>query len=110
MEGLRTDTLFLALTRPAMFMGVPYEGFLVNVVGSFCFGLIMGAPYYWLVCVLIHLPMRALASMDHNFFRVRRQWLASKGQSIGSDQWGGSSLGALRVWPVRDPSETIGSV
>lgn len=110
MIGLTRDTLFLALTRPPMKWGVPYEGFVCNVVGSFLIGLWLGSPLYWPICVIIHLPMRALASLDHNFFRVRRLQIQTKGASVGSDTWGGSSLAALTVWAARKASEVRGSV
>jgi len=110
MDTLNHDTLFLALTRPPMKWGVPYEGFVCNVVGSFLIGLWLGSPLYWPICLIIHVPMRALTSLDHNFFRVRRLQIQTKGASVGSDMWGGSSLAALPVWPARSASEVRGSV
>lgn len=110
MTGFTRDTLFLALTRPPMHWGVPYEGFCCNVVGSFLIGLWLGSPLYWPICIVIHLPMRALASLDHNFFRVRRLQIETRGKSVGSDTWGGSSLAPLPRWPARTASEINGSV
>jgi type IV secretion system protein VirB3 len=109
-DSLATDTLFLALTRPAMHWGCPYEGFCCNIVGSFLIGLWLGSPVYWIVAGPIHLLMRALASLDHNFFRVRRLQIQTRGKSVGSDVWGGSSLGALPIWPARSAAETRGSM
>ena len=111
MNGLTRDTLFLALTRPPMKWGVPYEGFICNVVGSFFVGLWLGSPLYWPVCIIIHLPMRALASADHNFFRVRRLQIQTKGEAMmAADLWGGASLGPLPRWPARSAAEVRGSV
>lgn len=104
------DPCFLALTRPPMKWGVPYEGFVANVVCSFFVGLWLGSPLYWPICVAIHLPMRVLASHDHNFFRIRRLWLQTQGAAVGSDKWGGSSLAALPAWPSRTGDEVRGSV
>ena len=109
-SGLTRDPLFLALTRPPMKWGVPYEGFVVNVVCSFFVGLWLGSPLYWPICIVIHLPMRVLASSDHNFFRVRRLGLQTRGAAVGSDSWGGSSLAALPVWPATRAAEVRGSV
>jgi type IV secretion system protein VirB3 len=110
MTELTRDTLFLALTRPPMKWGVPYEGFVCNVVISFIAGLWLGSPLYWLICVVIHLPMRALTSMDHNFFRVRRLQMQTKGAAVATDAWGGSSLAPLPIWPARSASEVRGGV
>jgi type IV secretion system protein VirB3 len=110
MDGLQKDTLFLACTRPAMFWGVPFEGFMLNFCLSFLLGLWLGSPVYWLVGVVIHFPMRILASMDHNFFRVWRLWLETKGSAVGSDLWGGSALAAMPARQRRRPSEEPGSV
>lgn len=110
MEPITRDTLFLALTRPPMKWGVPYEGFVCNVVGSFLIGLWLGSPLYWPICILVHFPMRALASHDHNFFRVRRLMIQTKGQSVGSDLWGGSSLAPLPSRHLRPASQVPGSV
>lgn len=101
MHQMEKDTLFLALTRPPSFRGVPFEGFLVNMILSFFVGLWLGNPFYWLVGVAIHFPMRVIASKDHNFFRVWRLWMATKGQSIGGDLWGGSSLAPMIDAPAR---------
>lgn len=93
MDSMEKDTLFLALTRPPMLMGVPFEGFLVNFVASFFVGLWLGNPFYWLIGVLIHFPMRVIASADHNFFRVWRLWTVTS--SGGDELWGGSMLSPM---------------
>jgi type IV secretion system protein VirB3 len=108
MDERRKDTLFLACTRPAMFWGVPFEGFMLNFCMTFLLGLWLGSPAYWLLGVAIHFPMRVLTSIDHNFFRVWRLWLETKGAAIGSDLWGGSALVALPSKPRRRASEVSG--
>lgn len=84
-----------------MKLGVPFEGFLVNVILSFFVGLWLGNPFYWAIGVIIHFPMRIIASRDHNLFRLGRLWLATKGQSIGGDIWGGASLAPMNDSPAR---------
>ena len=91
--ALQAETLWLAPTRPAMKAGVPMEGFYLNLLGTFMFGMIMGAPYYWLVGVLLHyVVLRPLATWDPNFFRVLRLWLSTKGEGIGSETYGAPTL------------------
>ena len=92
---IEKDTLFLALTRPPMTFGVPFEGFLANLFLSFFVGLWGDNPFYWLICIVIHFPMRVIASADHNFFRVWRLWLVTKGSSVGGDIWGGAMLSPM---------------
>lgn len=95
MENEGQDTLFLALTRPPMKLGVPFEGFVANFVLTFFVGLWLGSPLYWLIAVAIHFPMRVIASKDHNFFRVWKLWFLTKGRALGSDTWGGSLLSPM---------------
>jgi type IV secretion system protein VirB3 len=108
-NGLEASTLFLALTRPPMKWGVPFEGFIGNAFGSFAAGAIMSPPY-WLICIPIHLALRFFASQDHNMFRVMRLWMETKGNAVGSDVWGGSRLSALPIWPTREAKDVRGSV
>lgn len=94
---MEKETLFLALTRPAIvpYLGVPFEALMLNLMLSFFVGLWGGNPFLWGVFVIIHFPMRVIASIDPNFFRLGRLWLLTKGQSVGSDIWGGSMLSPL---------------
>lgn len=110
MNTIEKDMLFLALTRPPMTFGVPFEGFIANIVLSFFFGLWLGNPLLWLICVAIHFPMRAIASVDHNFFRVGRLWMQTKGQSLRSDAWGGSMLSPMPSQPSRSHDGISSSV
>lgn len=84
-----------------MKFGVPFEAFVLNFVLSFFVGLWGNNPFYWLICIAIHFPMRVIASMDHNFFRLGRLWLLTKGSSVGNDQWGGSMLSPMADNPSR---------
>ncbi|MBI0537721.1 hypothetical protein D9599_19350 [Roseomonas sp. KE2513] len=81
--GFAGDTLYLACTRPAMKRGVPMEGYYTNFFGSFFFGLVMSSPFYWLVFLLFHPIMRALANKNPNFFREWRMWLDTKARLVG---------------------------
>jgi type IV secretion system protein VirB3 len=102
---IEKDTLFLALTRPAMKFGVPAEAFMANFVLSFFVGLWGGNPFLWLVCIAIHFPMRVIASVDHNFFRIWRLWLTAKASSSGGDVWGGDILSPMPDWAEKKATE-----
>lgn len=95
MEEIETDILFLALTRPAMKFGVPFEALLINALMTINIGIILGSPLYWALGIVIHFPMRVIASKDHNFFRVYRLWFETKAQALKTSAWGGSMLSPL---------------
>lgn len=102
---MEAETLWLAPTRPAMRWGVPIEGFLINVMGSFIFGMAMGSPLYWAVFVVFHLPLRALAAWDPNVFRVLKVWMATKGEGMGKGEFGASTLVPLGAERAADAQE-----
>jgi type IV secretion system protein VirB3 len=104
------DVLFLACSRPAMAFGVPFEGFMLNFCGTFLLGLWLGSPLYWLVGIALHFPMRIVTALDHNFFRLGRLWLETKGASVRSDLWGGSSLAVLPAARPKTARELATSV
>ncbi len=94
---MEPETLWLAPTRPSMRWGVPLQGFLVNLMGTFIFGMAMGSPLYWAAFVVFHLPMRALAAWDANVFRVLKLWAETKGGGMGKGEYGASTLVPLRA-------------
>jgi type IV secretory pathway VirB3-like protein len=89
------DTLFLILTRPPTRWGVPFEALICNGILTFFIGLWLGNPLFWAVGLIIHFPMRVIASKDHNFFRIGRLWLMAKFEAVKSSMWGGSMLSPL---------------
>jgi type IV secretory pathway VirB3-like protein len=110
MDAFEKEILFVALTRSAARFGVPYEAFLANFILSFFVGLWGNNPFYWLICIIIHPMMRVIASHDHNFFRLGRLWLMTKGSSVGGDRWGGSMLSPMPDRPGRAAKEWASSV
>lgn len=95
MTNLERDTLFLALTRPALRWGVPFEALLLNGMGSFFIGLWLGNPCYWIIGVILHFPMRVISAHDPNFFRIGRLWMTTKGRNGSGVLWGGSMLSPM---------------
>jgi type IV secretory pathway VirB3-like protein len=43
----RSEVLFLALCRPALTWGVPFEAVALNVMVTFAAGLELSAPRFW---------------------------------------------------------------
>jgi type IV secretion system protein VirB3 len=81
-RDLTEATLFVALTRPAMKWGVPYIAYLYNLFGSAAFGILMGAPPYMLVGLIIHYVMREMTKRDHNLWRQWWLWLNTKAKTV----------------------------
>lgn len=53
-DGLRHDTLFVALTRPQIFAGVTYSFFVINAVIAVELFLVFGSWWVLLAALLIH--------------------------------------------------------
>ncbi|GGD53826.1 type VI secretion protein [Erythrobacter arachoides] len=54
-EHLRSDTLFVALTRPQMFAGVTYSYFVINAVVAVELFLVFKSFWVLLAALVIHL-------------------------------------------------------
>jgi type IV secretory pathway VirB3-like protein len=90
-----TDTLFVAMTRPAVFRwGVPFDGFVANTFGTTILTLaIIHRPPGFLIGVVVHFALRELFRVDPHFFVKARVWQATKFKSFGRTlPWGGSYL------------------
>jgi type IV secretion system protein VirB3 len=97
-EGaLQDDTLFLACTRPAMFLGVTMESMGVNVMFTTILFLLAGSIRYAVIGIAIHFIFRAIIWTDHNRFRVLLAWVDTAGRMRNGAQWGGSSLSPLSI-------------
>lgn len=73
------ETLFLALTRPALVWGVPFEGLAINVFGCFIAGLYLQAPtiwrspiMFWAAAIPVHFALRLFTSWDCHWPRTLR--------------------------------------
>lgn len=102
--------LYLACTRPALKAGVPFEALVCNAFGTLVLGMILGSPLYWALGFLLHIPMRILTEYDHNYFRLGRLWLETKGRASTRILWGGSSLSPMPSGLPRDASDLSSAV
>ncbi len=97
MEPLETDTLYLAATRPAMFMGVPLTlGAILLMLGGFIVVLFKN-PLYLLVMVPLCFAARELVARDYNAVGVVLLYLRTAGRSVDSRRWGGASVTPLPI-------------
>lgn len=104
-DRLTTDTLFLACTRPALFLGVPHEAAVLNGMASVILLVLVKNPLYLSFGIVLHLIARQVASYDYNLFTVLRLWVNTKGRARNVERWGGSSVSPLPTRPARKPGE-----
>ncbi len=97
MEPLQTDTLYLAATRPAMFMGVPLAlGAIFMMLAGFIVVLLKN-PLYLVIIIPIWFAARELVSRDYNAVGVVLLYLRTAGLSVDSRHWGGASVTPMPI-------------
>jgi type IV secretion system protein VirB3 len=94
-ERLAEEPLFLACTRPALFLGVPMEAVALNGMVSAVTFLATGSMRYLLVAPALHIVFRAVCKSDPNAFRVLFLFVETKGRARNGGLWGGSSATPL---------------
>ncbi len=97
MEPLEVDTLYLAATRPALFMGVPL---IVGVAFMMLAGFIivfLETPLYEILLVPLWFAARVLVARDYNAVGVAVLYLRSTGRAIDKPLWGGASVAPLPI-------------
>lgn len=101
-EELKQDTLFVALTRPAMFHGVPAEATLLILFVSGIFLIATGNPIY-MICLAVasFFSIRLIVRKDYNMFRLLLLYSNTKLKCRNRMFWGGSSYSPLKVEGVK---------
>jgi type IV secretion system protein VirB3 len=56
---------------------------------------------------IIHYLLQLITNVDHNFFRIIAVAIRTRGRSLTSRHWGGSSLSPLRTRRCYDPKEAM---
>jgi len=115
MEGT-SDTLFIACTRPAMFIGIPLQAFAVLLICCGEFFVLSGlggagVPRLVVTGLLSaagYGACRVAVAKDHNMFGILFLWATTKGRaSRNALYWRGSSVSPFPVRPARKPAEVI---
>jgi type IV secretion system protein VirB3 len=95
-ERLREETLFLAVTRPTMWLGVPLEASLPIALAACLTLIVSGNPLYagaiGGACLAV---ARLIVRHDANAFRLLWLWTMTKARSRNRAWWGGSSYSPL---------------
>jgi type IV secretion system protein VirB3 len=97
MEPLETDTLYLAATRPAMFMGVPLTLGAILLMLAGLVVVLLKNPLYLAVMLPLWVAARELVSRDYNAVGVVLLYLRTAGRSVDSRKWGGASVSPIPV-------------
>lgn len=101
-EQMAKDPLFLAVTRPAMWAGVPMEaGGLVILAGAITL-VGTGNPLYGLAASLVlYAVARLVVRHDVNAFRLLFMWGRTKAANRNRVFWGGSSYTPLPLYGLK---------
>ena len=105
MEPLDTDTLYLAATRPALFMGVPLVVAVAFMMLAGFVIVIFENPLYEAVLIPLWFAARVLVARDYNAVGVAVLFLRTAGRGVDSSTWGGVSVAPL---PIRVPGRGRG--
>ncbi len=101
MEPLEADTLYLAATRPALFMGVPLAlAALLLMLAGFIVVLVKD-PLYLAIMIPLWFGARELVARDYNAVGVILLYLRTAGRSVDGRKWGGASTSPFPIRPAR---------
>ena len=103
------EPLYVAITQPMMYFGVPFEGFCVNCfiwyMGYFFWGHANPLSWHGAEAILIgpalHLAMSVAVAYDPNIFRLIFLWIDTRGIQPRRQ----SVLWAARWWQPRKADE-----
>lgn len=89
---LEETTLYVAATRPALFLGVPLTlaGFFMMLAGLLV--VIVQNPLYEVVLVPLWYGARLTVERDYNAASVVLLFLQTAGRSVDGARWGGASV------------------
>ncbi|MBD8689859.1 type IV secretion system protein VirB3 [Rhizobium skierniewicense] len=99
-EKLEETTLYLAATRPALFLGVPLSlaGAFLMLAGFII--IILQNPLYELVLIPLWLAAKLVVERDYNAASVLLLFLQSAARSVDGPVWGGASVSP---YPIKVP-------
>lgn len=100
MEPLETDTLYLAATRPALFMGVPLVVAVAFMMLAGFVIVIFENPLYEAILIPLWFAAKVLVARDYNAVGVAVLFLRTAGRGVDGSVWGGASVAPL---PIRVP-------
>ena len=98
MTPLHEDTLYLAMTRPAMFAGLPIEAGMSVLSVCVTLMLLFGNPIYAAtIGGFCYLVAKAVVHHDVNMFKLLALWGRTKLRCVNRRHWGGSTFSPTRT-------------
>jgi type IV secretion system protein VirB3 len=92
---LRSDPLFVGLTRPATLLGVPYAAFVLEVVVVMVIFINLRNPLYAGLALPVHGVLYLISAHDPGIFAAIFQWGPTIGRCRNIDFWGAASFSPL---------------
>ncbi len=96
-EDVKTDILFVALTRPATLWGVPYHAFIFEFMLTALIFLAIGNPLYLLLGAPLHGAIYLISANKPGAFNEIYMWVKTYGMCLNRSFWGGASFSPLRT-------------
>ena len=101
-EILTKNTLFLAVTRPALWAGIPIEAAVLLLISSASVLIWSNSPVYAAIVVAFGYSIsRLIVRHDVNAFRLLFLWGRTKAGNRNRSFWGGSSYSPLPLSGLR---------
>jgi type IV secretion system protein VirB3 len=101
-EALKKNTLFLAVTRPALWAGIPIEAAVLLLIVSACVLIQSNSPVSAAIVAAFGYAMaRLIVRHDVNAFRLLFLWGRTKLGNRNRSFWGGSSYSPLPLDGLR---------
>ncbi len=99
-QDVRTDPLFVGLTRPATMWGIPYIAFVVEFMATTLVFLAVGNPLYLALALPIHAILYLISANDPGVFASIFLWMKTIGRCRNTRFWGSASFSPLatRKW------------
>jgi len=104
-DGLISDELFVALTRPATIFGAPYIAVVLEVVVVAILFIATGMLRFWLLLPILHGVLYAITATDHG--KLESLFLGARTLLISPNNlfWKAASFSPARV---RSPQKDDG--
>lgn len=96
-EKINEEHVYLALTRPAMFYGVPLEAALCCVAVAGLAMILSDNLFFLAVFFPLFGIARLIVKKDANAFRILFRFLETKAKCRNRTLWGGSSTSPMRL-------------
>ena len=101
-EILTKNTLFLAVTRPALWAGIPIEAAVLLLIASASVLIQNNSPLYAALIAAFGFSIsRLIVRHDVNAFRLLFLWGRTKAGNRNRAFWGGSSYSPLTLTGLR---------